>query len=82
MFKKIWNWLWMKPVVENKESNNFNISPEDVDHPDPLMRELVARCWNTEQPVIATRDEFGVIKIVDSTQRSGICKKNKAEKEQ
>lgn len=39
------------------------IPPENVDHPDPVMREAIARCCNTGKAIIGKRHDDGTCEL-------------------
>lgn len=37
------------------------ITPDMVISDDPLIREVIARCWNAGKPIVGRVDEYGLI---------------------
>ena len=51
-----WMPKWVKNIWEDKPRK---ITPDQVMSDDPVMRDVVAKAWNTGEMVIATVDEDG-----------------------
>jgi hypothetical protein len=54
---------WFRNLFNPKQE--VVILPEQVDHPDDMMREAIARCFNTGNMVIGNRDEHGNVTITE-----------------
>lgn len=51
---------WIRKFFTKKKKE---IKPENVEHPDPMAREIIARCFNTGNIIIGSRNEDGTIEI-------------------
>lgn len=53
---------WLKKLIGRKKQV---ILPEHVDHPDEMMREAIARCFNTGNMITGNRDEHGNVTMTE-----------------
>lgn len=68
MFTWIRSWFKKRvpatPIVSSDDTAPKKvISPDNVEHDDPMAREVIARCFNTGKMVIGNRREDGTVEI-------------------
>jgi hypothetical protein len=61
---------WLKKLFQIKPLFGFGVSkhkirPENVDHPDPVARQIIAEAFNTGKAMVGQRNPDGSVTITE-----------------